>query len=233
MKTYLFCGNKELAQRVASMMKHPVIISTDYDELLRLEEKDSLDILVVLYSEDSALDTKGKKTGWVFNTFSPAKPGEFHADVFCPLGKWPKSLEESAEAIDAKIHEMEMLEDFLDDLDGQKAHIRYNGWLFSGGRGEDVHRFDITDDHGKELGVLLVGDSNEFDLNYKDLWYHNYGPSERANAYAFQKMKAKLMSALEKDDPEIWNAITVNGEQHFPEANYDISREEVIASDWQ
>jgi len=124
MKTYLFCGDKELAQNMASMMIHPVIISSDYDELLRLEEKDSLDILAVLYSKDSALDTKGKKTGWVLNTFLPARPGEYHADVFCGLTDecWER-LEEFAGEIDAKIHETEMLEEFLDDLDKMRQRM--------------------------------------------------------------------------------------------------------------
>lgn len=219
MKKYIFSGNEEWLKKAKEQCGDQVIISSDYEKLLALQD-DPDALIFTLHDKEHPMDTKGHKTPYLFNEFRNVDAGAMFSDVFLE-GKDVSLLPDMIKRYDIFL-------DTAKKLKEGELQLHYDGWFFSGGRGEDADMFRIFD--GTNLVAdLSLNEDRTISLRMDTVEVYTGGWYERINNVLYDIYDELITPCLKRDDPEICEKLTdEDGALCFPRDYCDIDREDIL-----
>lgn len=224
MKKYVFSGNKYWLNKVKEEFGDSVTVSDDYTMLLEVSEQPNV-IIATLHDPEYPLDTKHKETPFLLNEMRHTEPGTYLSDIFIHKNAIQKS---ALEELKARFANIDKVLKIMKDIQDGTYHVRYSGWSFSGGRGEDGQMFDIIDETNKNIGRIYLMEDNDLTVSLHDFYYSNSGWYNRSSPTIAELVSSTVFSALPRDDSEICDIIADENGFSFPVEFYDVSREDVI-----
>lgn len=238
MQKYVFSGNEEWLKRIKEQYKDQVIVSSDYEKLLSLQ-KDENTLIFTLHDHKRPINPKGHKTPYLFNEFHNVDPGAMYSDVFLE-----ESEEKIFEFLQAKMQKYDLMLDTLNKVKEGSLQLHYDGWFFSGGRGEDSDMYVILDHDGEIYADLSMNEDHSISMRFMQISdlavgdtgcveFYTAGWYERINETLYDRWDQIIVPCLKRDDPEICEKlIDKDGQFCLPRDYCDIDREDILNGDY-
>ena len=221
-KTYVFSGNPDWLSEIKEEYGNKVTVSDDYNLLIQVKDKEDT-IVATVHDKDHPMDTKGVETPFLFNEARHVNPGAIYSDIF----------EISVSELKNRLEDLDKVQEIMDDIRSDKYRLRYKGWFFSGGRGEDAQMFDILDSKGNVVGYVNLNDEGS-EVGLNNFSFYNGGWYNRSSKPVEELIRSTVYDMLPKQDAEICQIITdKNGQLCFPADFDDISREDLLTGTYE
>ncbi len=207
-----------------------MLFTSDFNELLSISKDDSV-VTNIIYANSKPFEMDGVESfvpGFFFNEMRKTNPGEFLADAFSDVGE---DADKAFDAVVDFISARSAAVDIANAIETAGLQVKWDSWSFNGGRDDDGDVYALYK-NGERVGYIFETDES-ISVDMADgTSFCTSGWVARKNTALYESLSQILNDAWLRDDAELIQKLTKNGEICMPRDFGDISRSDVLSGAW-